>query len=119
MPIRYPQPYRGQPRPKYPKPKKQIRNLNREKWGTRITVVVLSTLSLFILLYAIYRFQINHNIFLLGVSIFMFLIILTLTFAVADGLKSINRFRRNYDIDISEETKNENAEHSEDTEKPN
>jgi len=102
MPIvRFSQPYRGQPRPKYPKVKRQFRNLYREKWENKTTIIILFLFSLFVLIYGLYKFQINHNPGTLIISLIIFSILLTITLAITNGLTSVNKFRKDYDIDIS------------------
>ncbi len=108
--IRFPQPYRGQPRPKYPKPRKQFRNLRKEMLTDRITIGLFLFLSLTILIVGLLTNGNHNNNLYIGVFIFVFIMGLFLSAAIADGTKSINKFRNNYDCDASvlEETQNDN-----------
>ncbi len=99
------QPYRGQPRPKHPRSKKQTVNLKAEK-RVRILILGISILVMvliFRLLLFLYYASPNNIIF--STMIGILILFLFVTFAIADGLKSINKFRDGYDIDVSEQTK--------------
>lgn len=113
MPLQFPQPYRGQPRSKYPRPKKKITNLKSEK-KLRILILGISVLVMVLifrmLLFLYYASPNNITLSLMmGLPILFLFIIL----AIADGLKSIHKFRKGYDIDVSREIKRENDEQTE------
>jgi hypothetical protein len=108
----FPQPYRGQPRPKYPKPKKQIRDLKIEK-KSKIFVIGVSILifgALFRIFLSLY--YTSPNAITLSLMIGVAILFLVITIAIADGLESINKFRRGYDIDVSMESKKEDSNQS-------
>src|SRR5687767_7911088 len=113
MPSGFPQPYRGQPRPKYPRSKKQIRNLKLEK-KQKILIIAISVLIL-VLLFPIllWVYYANPNNYALAGMIGLILLFFFGTFAIADGLRSVNRFRKGYDIDISGESEKDNGEQTE------
>ncbi len=101
--VRFPQPYRGQPRPKYPRPQKRLRDLKLEN-RLRISVIGLGILILILILeILLYLYRTLHEgiilFFMFAVTLFSVLIII----AVAEGLKSVDRFRKGYDIDTSDE----------------
>lgn len=98
---RYSQPYRGQPRPKYPRPRKQIRNLRLEKLeGTKTIISIFLTLSVIVIV--LVTLSQNFNPKLIGILFLSVLIVGgIISLAVADGLRSINKFRKGYDFDIS------------------
>ena len=108
MPFgRFPQPYRGQPRPKYPKPKKQIRNLKLENRLINLVIGIGVSITLLILgmLLWIYRDNLNGSAF----AAMGFIILFSIFFisAIVNGLMSINKFRKSYDVDTSDEKEKE------------
>ena len=105
----------GESVPEYPKRKKRIRNLRQEK-TTRFLILgicILIMSALFgIMLFSLRTNSTDYTVaFVTGHAILMFLFI---TMAIADGLKSVNRFRKGYDIDISGEAKETDREQAED-----
>jgi len=108
-------PYRGEPQPKYPKPKKQIRNLRQERIIRFLIlgICVLIMTALISIMISTYRADaIDFTLtFVIGL---VTLLILFITVSVADGIKNVNRFRKGYDIDISGESKGKDGEQTED-----
>lgn len=98
-------PYRGEPPVEFPKRKKQIRNLKAEERKRYIILLVLFMLSLLVLFSFINSFQSSHDPNTLGFGIATFLVLLTLILAVNNGFRSVNKFRKGYDIDISHRKK--------------
>jgi hypothetical protein len=110
MAGRLPQPYRGQPRPKYPKPRRQFRNLREEKLSDTITINLFLFLSITLLVIGMLSSGSGGDALSIGVLIAISFMGLILTAAIADGTKSINKFRNSYDFDASklEETQADN-----------
>ncbi len=113
MPGGFPQPYRGQPRPKYPKPKKQIINFKAEK-RVRILILGISILVMALIFrMLLFLYYASPNNIILSVMIGILILFLLVTFAIADGLKSINKFRKGYDIDVSRESEKKDSKQPE------
>ncbi len=102
-------PYRGEPPAQYQRRAKQARNLKLEERKRHIIIFVLLIISLAIFLIFIKNYQTSHNPNSLGFGITTLLVLLTLVAAANNGLKSVNRFRRNHDIDISDRVENDRA----------
>jgi hypothetical protein len=100
-PIRFPQPYRGQPRPKYPKPRKQIRNLRKEILTDKITIGLFFLFSFILLIIGLAGSRNGNDKLIIGIFIVVFIFGLFLTATIADGTKSVNKFRDDYDFDAS------------------
>src|SRR5689334_4564053 len=94
-------PYRGEPPVEFPKRKKRIRNLKVEEQKRYIILLVLFVLSLLVFYIFINSFQTSHDPNILGYGIGTFLVLLTLIMAVNNGFRSVNKFRKGYDVDIS------------------
>ncbi len=95
------QPYRGQPRPHYPKPLKRFRNPKREK---REAITAIVVIAIFFILIGIGAFTVaftrNHELAITSlIVIFVFGIFLTAS--IADALYSVDKFRPHYDMDTS------------------
>ncbi|HMB23679.1 MAG: hypothetical protein ACM33V_10785 [Chloroflexota bacterium] len=108
-------PYRGEPVPDFPKPKKRVRNLRQERI-TRVLILGICILIMSTLLGVLLSsLQTNSGDYTVAfVTGFAILVLLCITIAIADGLKSINRFRKGYDIDISREAEEAVRDPSED-----
>jgi uncharacterized membrane protein YhaH (DUF805 family) len=114
MPGMFPQPYRGQPRPKYPKPKKQTRNLRREK--IEAMLVFIRILFFLIVIFGIIITLITEDFRATersGVYVISLLAIIIIALFITKGIFSINKFRRGYDIDTSSWEEKEDSEHKE------
>jgi len=98
-------PYRGQPNPKYPKRKRQARNLRNERIKNILTIGALSLLFVGLLFFFVFILKDSFvdgrieefpgEFVLFGIGFIVVII------AVSDGLKNINKFRKGFDIDIS------------------
>lgn len=100
MPGRGHIPYRGEPWPKYPKPRRQIRDLHKELLTDKTTIGLFLGLSIAALITGMLIKKSSDGLEL-GVFVIIFILGLALTAAVADGNKSINKFRDDYDFDSS------------------
>lgn len=105
MPL--PQPYRGQPRPKYPRPKKQIRDLKLEKRQKTVIFGIGILIASLLLRFTFSIYRTYHDSLLFAVMGMIFILFLFVLAAVLDGFASINKFRRGYDIDVSGEAEHE------------
>jgi hypothetical protein len=99
--YRYQQPYRGQPRPKYPKPDRQIRNLRKERLRDQANVGAFLLLSISALVVGMINYQDHNDGNTLGFFIIIFIFGLFITASINDGTKKINKFRDGYDFDAS------------------
>lgn len=99
MPTKFPQPYRGQPRPKYPKPRRQNRNLQKEKVADSFQNGLFLLLAIASLLLGIINSNKSNISIFIGIIAFIFFIILVQ--AASNGAENINKFRENYDIETS------------------
>jgi hypothetical protein len=103
MRTRYPQPYRGQPRPHYPKPHRQIQDLQAEREQYHFTIIVIITFGILLLGIGVMDYFHEHSLIALCLIIaFVIFFLGPFAFAILDGLRSIDKFRPGYDIDISE-----------------
>lgn len=110
--LRYPIPYRGQPRPHYPKRPRRIRNLRLERIRDRLSIGIPLLLSITVLIGVFFYPQDDKNT-ALGIMFLVGVLGLVFTASIADGTKNINRFREGYDFDLSiteedEKDRNEN-----------
>ncbi|MBI5297118.1 MAG: prepilin peptidase [Chloroflexi bacterium] len=98
--ARYHVPYRGEPQRKYPKPRRQVRNLRRERWLDWLSmgIPLFATIALIVFGVVFHR---DMEVIALGIIFSGAIFGLTVTASIHDAAKSINRFRRGYDIDIS------------------
>jgi hypothetical protein len=109
--IRFTIPYRGQPRPEYPQPRRQIRNLRGEKEHYLFSAVVLIVFSFLVLGVGIADYLLEHSGIALFIFILVFLILITFSLSAMDGMRSIDKFRPGYDIDTSEQPEIEQHAH--------
>ncbi len=105
-------PYRGEPWPKYPKPRRQLRNLRKELLTDKITIGLFLLLSIASLFTGLLVNETSNGKLNLGIFIAIFVMGLFLTVAIADGNKSINKFRDDYDFDLSNLDKDKSDEES-------
>ncbi len=104
-------PYRGEPEPHFKKPRKQVRDVKKEKREFIVTppaVFVILRLTIGPLGITTITDPSINIADKVGRGIIMLILISTLTVGIAKGITSINKFRKGYDVDISEE---EPAEH--------
>ena len=114
--MRFSQPYRGQPRPKYPRPKKQIRDLRTEKVLRWLTVGICALVLLVLFRIILSLYYTHPDEITLSVIVGLGILFVLITIAIADGLKSINKFRKGYDIDVSGESEDEASKQREEIE---
>jgi hypothetical protein len=93
-------PYRGEPQPHYPKRPRQVRNLRLERVRDVLSIGIPLVLSLAVMIWGFFYPQDEKNT-ALGIMFMLGLIGLVFTASIADGAKSINRFRKGYDFDSS------------------
>ena len=94
-------PYRGEARPKYPRPRRQFRDLQAEKREATATILFIRFVAAMVFVAATFTFEPGADntpavIFIL-ISIFIF----SISFFVQSGVKTVNRFRPSHDVDIS------------------
>lgn len=98
---RYHVPYRGEPQPKYPKPRRKVRNLRRERWLDWFSIGIPLAVAIgFVVIGFVFHKDMETNA--LGVIFFGAISGLVFTALIYDATKSVNRFRKGYDIDISD-----------------
>jgi hypothetical protein len=110
-------PYRGEPQPKYPKRRMRGRDLKSEKRANILTISIIFILMVIVFGCIIFSPNGNSDSDKLRQGIIALIITLILIVPIAAGLSSVNKFRKGYDIDISDETENddEQSEDSKDT----
>ena len=108
-------PYRGEPQPKFPKRRRQTRDLKAEKRGNIITIITIFVLMAVIFGCIIFSPNGNNDTDKLTQGIVVLVIMLILIIPIAAGLSSVNKFRKGYDVDVSEESEKDGDEQSEDT----
>jgi len=105
-------PYRGDGNPRNIKPRKRFRNFKKER-----REIILSMLIVLVL------FLIPLSLFIFGQSPYdnnttntgSFVIGLFLVLTLIAGIASISKFRKGYDIDISEDSEKDSDEKPEDS----
>jgi choline-glycine betaine transporter len=107
-------PYRGSGEPKGSKPRRQFRNLKKEKQENILTVFGL--LILLGLLFSCLAFAPGINdAHKSATKIVAIPFIIAFLAAIISAIKSINKFRKGYDVDISDEAEKEKDNRSEDS----
>ena len=105
-------PYRGEPQPKFPKRQRQFRNLKAEGRQIAITLLVIFMLTAFVLSLVLFSpTDESKNKFVAGVVVLIVASILTI--AILSGITSVDKFRKGYDVDTSEESEKEKSKPSE------
>ena len=107
-------PYRGEPKQKYPKRRRQLRNLKgerREMAFTLVVILILTALVLGFILVTPSDGQTNK----FAASIVVLIVASILMIAILSGITSVNKFRKGYDVDISDEAEKEKDNGSEDS----
>ncbi len=97
---RRPIPYRGQPQPKYPRRRKQFRNLRAESLQNIATVWTFGALSILVLVLGLVSSG-DGAWQDWGAFVIVFALGMMLTLALADATRSVNKFRKGYDFDTS------------------
>ena len=107
-------PYRGEPKPKSPKRRRQLRNLKAERKQIAITLLVIFILTTFVLsLVLLSSVDESRNKFAASLVVLVVASILTIT--ILSGITSVNKFREGYDVDISDEREKEKDKQSKDS----
>jgi len=104
-------PYRGDGNPRNIKPRRRFRNFKKERREILVSIIIVLVLflipfSLFILDDSLY----NDNTINIVALVIGSLFVLTLLV----GILSINKFRKGYDVDVSEEADKDDDIKSED-----
>ena len=96
-------PYRGEPQPKFPKRRRQFRNLRTERREGATTIFLIILVVVLIIGFAIFNSSDSTTEFLQR-SLIVLVFISPVILAIINGFKSVNKFRKGYDIDVSNET---------------
>ena len=112
-------PYRGEPRPKFPKRRRQLRNLKAEKRANILTISIIFILMAVVLSCLMFSPNGNGNSDKLRQGILVLVITLILIIPIAAGLSSVNKFRKGYDVDVSDEAEKDDDEQSENSKDTN
>ena len=107
-------PYRGEPKPKYPKRRRQLRNLKAERRQIAITLLVIFILTAFVLSIVLLS-PVDESRNKFAASIVVLIVASILTIAILSGITSLNKFRKGYDVDISDEPEKGKDKQSEDS----
>lgn len=94
-------PYRGEPKPKFPKPPKRVRNLKQERIAAYREVGVIFGIAIGVPLIGAITYYITKNNILLLIGLVIFVLFSSAGLMVADGLRTIGKFRKDYDFDES------------------
>lgn len=98
--ARYHMPYRGEPQRKYSKPRRQVRNLRSERCLDRLSMGIPLFATIALIMFGLF-FHRDLEVIALGIIFSGAIFGLTVTASIHDATKSINRFRKGYDIDVS------------------
>ena len=112
-------PYRGEPQPKFPKRRRQVRDLKAEKRANMLTISIIFILMAVVFSCIIFSPNGNSDQDKLRQGIIALVITLILTIPIAAGLSSVNKFRKGYDVDVSDEAEKDDDEQSEDSKDTN
>jgi len=107
-------PYRGKPRPKYLKRRRQFRNLKVGRRQIAITLLVIFIFTAFVLSLVLFG-PTDDSTNKFAASIVVLIVASILTIAILNGMASVNKFRKGYDVDISEESEDDDGKQSEDS----
>ena len=108
-------PYRGEPQPKYPKRRLRVRDLKAEKRANILTISIIFILMTIVFGCIIFSPNGNNDSDKLRQGIAALIITLILIVPIAAGLTSVNKFRKGYDIDVSDEDDKDDDSKSEDS----
>jgi hypothetical protein len=108
-------PYRGEPQPKFPKRRRQVRDLKAEKRANILTISIIFILMAIVFGCIIFNPNGNNDSDKLRQGIAVLVITLILIVPIAAGLSSVNKFRKGYDVDVSEEAEKDDNNKSEDS----
>ena len=112
-------PYRGEPRPKFPKRQRQVRDLKAEKRANILTISIIFILMAIVFGCIIFSPNGNNDSDKLRQGIVVLVITLILIITIASGLSSVNKFRKGYDVDVSDEEEKDDNNKSEDSKDTN
>ena len=108
-------PYRGEPQPKYPKRRMRGRDLKAEKRANILTISIIFILMAIVFGCIIFSPNGNNDSDKLRQGIVVLVITLILIITIASGLSSVNKFRKGYDVDVSDEAEKDDNNKSEDS----
>ncbi|HAV75801.1 MAG TPA: hypothetical protein DCX53_00445 [Anaerolineae bacterium] len=94
-------PYRGDGKPRNNKPKKRFRNMKKERRDLIVSILAIFTFFVMFSVLIIKDPEFDRNNLKTGAIIIVSLFFITL----AIGILSFNKFRKGYDIDISDQPK--------------
>ena len=97
-------PYRGDGEPRSSKRKRRYINLRKEKWKTVTSIFWVIVLFAVIFVFIAFDPNTTHDN---STKIVVGVIGLILALTFVAGILSLNRFREGYDVDISDEDRNE------------
>jgi len=112
-------PYRGEPQPKYPKRRMRGRDLKSEKRANILTISIIFILMAIVFGCIIFSPNGNSDSDKLRQGIIFLVITLILIIPIAAGLSSVNKFRKGYDVDVSDEDDKDDDTKSEDSKDTN
>src|SRR5688572_18264183 len=112
-------PYRGEPRPKFPKRRRQVRDLRAEKRANILTISTILILMAIVFGCIIFSPNGNNDSDKLRQGIVVLVITLILIIPIGAGLSSVNKFRKGYDVDVSDEDDKDDDTKSEDSKDTN
>jgi hypothetical protein len=92
-------PYRGSREPKARKPRRQVRDLQKEKRENILTIIITFIVSIIFSFFLISSPEIKSDE--KGSWIIVLIFIFVLNLGLVHGLISVNRFRKGYDFDTS------------------
>ena len=108
-------PYRGEPQPKYPKRRIRVRDLKAEKRVNILTISIIFILTAVVFGCIIFSPNGNSDSDKLRQGIVVLVITLILIVPIASGLSSVNKFRKGYDFDVSDEAEKDDNNKLEDS----
>lgn len=94
-------PYRGEPQPKFPKAPKRVRNLRKERMAAILEVGIIFAIAFGVPIIGAIRYFLTKDNTLLLIGLVVFVIFFSVGLMVADGLRTIGKFRKGYDFDES------------------
>jgi hypothetical protein len=107
-------PYRGDGQPRYSKPRRRFVNLKEERWETALSILFFIVFVSCGLGSAIFSTSPGENN-TTDIAALVIGAILILTFIV--GMLSLNKFRKGYDVDISERAQKDDDNNHDELEK--
>lgn len=108
-------PYRGQGESSTHKRSKQFRNLRKERQENIRTILIISTIASLIVIGMIFNPDLEKQM-RDGGGIILLFVVITLVTGFVRGIFTINKFKRGYDIDTSDEVEENKKKKSENDE---